>query len=159
MKTELKNLVGKKVLEIWANSEFMKFVTDQGNYMYQVTGDCCSSSFFYDFYGVENLLNRVVENVESIELLPSDVVASNNSGYVDLTQVYGYKITTTLPEDSWGGVTSVFSFRNISNGYYGGSIDQVEPKKENEYYSYHINFPVETGEMKQITKNESDLSK
>lgn len=157
MKTELKNLIGKKVLEIWANSEFMKFVTDQGNYIYQVTGDCCSSSFFYDFYGVEYLLNRVVEDVIEIDLLPSDAVVRGNDGEL---KIYGYKITSKLPEeDYWGGVTSVFSFRNESNGYYGGSIDQVEPKEDEKYYSYDISFPINTGEMKQITKDISDISK
>ena len=35
-------------------------------------------------------------------------------------QVYGYRLITVSP--NWGEVSSVFSFRNSSNGYYGGSI-------------------------------------
>lgn len=153
MKTELKNLIGKKILEVWINEEYLKFVTDQGNFVYQVTGDCCSHSYFYDFFGIKNLLNNTVESVEAVELLPSDVVCYNQSERGgDVIQVYGYRITSKLSDEhSWGGTTSVFSFRNSSNGYYGGSIDQVEPRDENSYYRNA--FSGQTGEMKKLEED------
>lgn len=124
METELKDLVGKKVNKIFMDSEYLRFVTDeQGTFTYRVEGDCCSSSYFYDFYGVKNLLeNGKIKEIKTVELLPSDVVVANSNHY-DVIRVYGYQITT---EGEYGEVTSVFSFRNSSNGYYGGWIQRLE---------------------------------
>lgn len=36
----------------------------------------------------------------------------------------GYRLTTVHPK--FGEVSSVFSFRNVSNGYYGGWIEPVD---------------------------------
>ena len=123
MKTELKDLIGRKVKKIFLNTEYLKFETDQGDLVYQATGDCCSSSYFFDFYGVENLLkNGKVLKITTVNLLPSDVVRANEDG--GCVQVYGYQVTTE--SEDYGDVTSVFSLRNSSNGYYGGSIGKVD---------------------------------
>ena len=45
-------------------------------------------------------------------------------GSSEYIQVYGYRLTTLSRK--WGPVSSVFSFRNSSNGYYGGSIDSKQ---------------------------------
>ncbi len=127
MNTELKNLIGKKVTRIFISLDDLRFETDGGNFTYHVDGDCCSNSFFYDFYGVKNLLkNGKIIEIKTVELLPSDVAAFNANGS-DETKVYGYQITTESKD--YGDVTSVFSFRNISNGYYGGGI-QLTGNKE-----------------------------
>lgn len=119
MNTELKDLIGKKVTNIFVNEEYLRFKTDNGTFTYQVSGDCCSHSYFYDFYGVKNLLeNGVIKEIKSVELHPTDLLVNQN----DYIQVYGYQITTESKD--YGDVTSVFSFRNSSNGYYGGSIDK-----------------------------------
>ncbi len=124
---ELKNLIGKKVNRVFINSNYLKFETDKGNLVYKVSGDCCSHSYFHDFFGVKNLLeNGVVKDVKEVELLSGDVLVENNSeeGYGgEKLKVYGYQITT---EGKYGDMTSVFSFRNASNGYYGGGIDQID---------------------------------
>ncbi len=122
METELKDLVGKKVLKIFINEEYLRFETDEGILTYQVTGDCCSHSFFYDFYGVDNLLkNGKVLSVKEVELTEDRKVPKPDN---DSLAFYGYSITTESAE--FGEVTSVFSFRNDSNGYYGGSIDKTK---------------------------------
>ena len=127
METELKDLVGKKVLKIFINQEYLKFVTDSGEFTYVVTGDCCSTSYFYDFYGVKNLLdNGKIKEIKQVELHPTDLLVTS-SRYEDCIQVYGYQITTE--SEVYGDVTSVFSFRNASNGYYGGSIDKTENRE------------------------------
>lgn len=41
--------------------------------------------------------------------------------------MYGYKI---ISESKWGDQTSVFSFRNSSNGYYGGWMDLVSSTQQ-----------------------------
>lgn len=53
-----------------------------------------------------------------IDMGNKDTVDRYSSEYI---QVYGYRLTTVSPK--WGRVSSVFSFRNSSNGYYGGSIE------------------------------------
>lgn len=123
MNTELKNLIGKKVLKVFMDEGYLRFETDGGNLTYAVGGDCCSHSFFYDFYGVKNLLeNGAVKEVKSVELHPTDLLTKQND--YDCIQVYGYQITTESKD--YGEVTSVFSFRNSSNGYYGGYIDEID---------------------------------
>lgn len=127
METELKDLVGKKINKIYLNQEYLKFETDGGNFLYTVHGDCCSSSFFYDFYGVKQLLGGKVKEVKEVELHPTDLFVVPDKG--DSTAVYGFAITTE-GTDYYGDRTSVFSFRNESNGYYGGWISKVEEDRE-----------------------------
>jgi hypothetical protein len=51
-----------------------------------------------------------------------------NTGY--LNAVYGYSITLEPKEnDYYGERTAVFSFRNESNGYYGGWIEKTEDRE------------------------------
>lgn len=119
---EIKDLIGKSVKKIFLNTEYLKFETDDGDFTYTVTGDCCSHSFFYDFYGVKNLLeNGKVIDVKEVELSPERMIPKPEN---DSLQFYGYQITTKSKD--FGEVTSVFSFRNDSNGYYGGSLDKTE---------------------------------
>lgn len=129
METPLSDLVGKKIDKIFINSEYLKFVTSEGNFTYVVQGDCCSHSYFYDFYGVKNLIeNGKIIDIKTVELLPSDVFYLNKN-YSNEIKVYGFQITT---EGKYGEVTSVFSFRNSSNGYYGGWIKKLEIETDKE---------------------------
>ena len=126
METELKNLIGKTINKIFISQEHLKFETDMGDYVYEVEGDCCSHSYFYDFYGVKNILGKKVKDVSSVDLLTGDVFVTDQEG--DEIKVYGYQIF--IEDESWGEMTGVFSFRNSSNGYYGGEIKQVLPRDE-----------------------------
>jgi hypothetical protein len=114
-----KDLVGKKVLKIFMNSEYLRFETDGGVFTYETCGECCSSTYFYDFYGVKNLLGSVITAVDDVPLELQDYI---KRGYKEeeVDEFYGVQLTTVSPE--FGEVTSVFSYRNVSNGYYGGSI-------------------------------------
>lgn len=117
-------LVGKKVLKIYMNEDYLKFKTDKGNVTYSVYGECCSRSVFYDFYGVKKLLkNGPIIEVKEVELTADDKKLNrlDEENSQDSTSCYGFQIIT---EDKLlGPVTSVFSFRNYSNGYYGGSLE------------------------------------
>lgn len=89
-------------------------------------GDCCSHSYFYDFIGVDKLLNNgPVVSAREVELKESDprgVVPEHEHEYeYESIKVYGYEIVTEDP--NFGPVTTVFSFRNSSNGYYGGELE------------------------------------
>lgn len=152
MKTELKDLIGRKVNKIFINKDFLMFETDKGDLIYAVTGDCCSSSYFYDFYGVKALLkNGPVTEVKTVELLPSDVACTNGDSS-DVVQVYGYQITTEC--EHYGERTSVFSFRNSSNGYYGGSINLAYPLNEEQWdrtWGTKLEKKEGTGAMVEVT--------
>lgn len=128
MTRDLKDLIGTVVNKLYVNIEYLKFETDKGNFVYTVVGDCCSCSFFYDFYGVENLLGRKIKEVKEVELHPTDLFVIPDKG--DCTAVYGFSITLEPKEgDFYGESTAVFSFRNESNGYYGGWIERVEDRE------------------------------
>jgi len=112
-------LVGKTVRKIHLDSDQLAFKTDENDYVFSVEGDCCSHSYFQDFYGVKNLIDSKIKNIETIELVPGDSLVADD--YEDI-KVYGYRIIT---EGNYGEQSSVFSFRNRSNGYYGGWMNLV----------------------------------
>jgi len=151
METVLKDLVGRKIQKIFVNEDVVKFVTDGGTFVYEVYGDCCSRSYLYDFYGVEKLLkNGPVTNVQEVELtkedksyIPYDPSDRKESEYGDYIQCYGFQIFVEDPK--WGEVTACFSFRNSSNGYYGGWISKVEDR--------------EAYKLVEITEDALDISK
>jgi hypothetical protein len=116
----IEQLKGRTVKNIFMDEDHLVFVTDEGNVGFEVGSDCCSESVFYDFYGVKNLLaNGKITDVKEIELTDDD--KNDKKNYQEAIEKYGYQLTTVSPE--FGEVTSVFSFRNYSNGYYGGSIE------------------------------------
>lgn len=126
-----KHLIGKTVREIWMNKERLTFVTTDGLVSYVVEGDCCSDSFFFDFYGVDNVIGREVVAFERVDLSPGDPgyraetfeVEGDEDGWRE-TEVYGYRITTE--HEKFGHVSAVLSFRNESNGYYGGWMEYTD---------------------------------
>lgn len=121
------SLVGSKIHKVRMNEDYLVFETDNGVKAFTVYGDCCSHSYFYDFYGVQNLLDGgKVTEVGEVSLHPSDLVVNGDDGCL---KVYGYKLTVESVR-GLGPVTAVFSFRNSSNGYYGGYmvVANVDPE-------------------------------
>lgn len=121
----LKKLVGRTIKKICMNEEYLVFYTDEGEFAYTVEGDCCSSSYFHDFYGVTNLLDKEVVEVGTVSLATPDQLTADEWEEI---AVYGFKIVFN---GSYGEQTAVFSFRNSSNGYYGGMmypVDGAAPK-------------------------------
>lgn len=116
----IKQLIGKTVKQIFMNEEYLKFVTDGGTFVFTVEGDCCSDSYFYDFLGIKKILaGNPIVSFEAVDLLDDDprakVLPDENEEEIIC---YDYEIVTEDPK--FEEVTSVFSFRNSSNGYYGG---------------------------------------
>lgn len=121
---DIERLVGRTIKKIYMNEEYLKFETNLGNIVFTVDGDCCSHSYFHDFIGVDKLLKgSPVVSVKSIELSEDDSKVKVNRNDYDEVECYGYEIVTEDPQ--FGEVTSVFSFRNSSNGYYGGSLENA----------------------------------
>ena len=124
-------LTGLTVTGIWVSESRITFGTDAGELTWEAEGDCCSHSYLYSVEGVARLLaGTPIVAVHTVELQEGDVGYHDpDCGYAypgpsacgtrhDVLQVYGYSFTTVDPQ--WGEVTSVLSFRNDSNGYYGG---------------------------------------
>ena len=113
-------LIGSRIKRIFMNENHLKFETDKGDFSYTVEGDCCSQSVFHDFIGVKKLLsgNEVVSTKE----INLGNVETDNKNYQESISVYGFEIVTDDP--NFGEVTSVVSFRNYSNGYYGGWMQE-----------------------------------
>mgnify|MGYP001592970046 FL=1 len=99
--------------ERWAEHDTLTFLTDQGLVSYYAVGECCSTTWFNDILGVDALIGAKVTSVEAVDTI--DV--SGPHEYVDQ---YGYKLTTNK------GYADVV-FRNSSNGYYGGRLEEAVP--------------------------------
>lgn len=113
----LEALIGQVVTGILMDEDSLTFETKEGYVVYTVDGDCCSHSYFFDFYGVERLIGSEVVNFEEVELSKGDV-GYREETWMSGDDVYGYRITTI--HELFGEVSSVLSFRNANNGYYGG---------------------------------------
>lgn len=127
----LEKMVGASVKKIFMSHEYLTFETDKGDFGFTVDAECCSTSYFYDFYGVKNLLqNGAILRIKDVAVYTSEVSQEQYTDAFDddVTECYGFQFTTMSPE--FGKVTSVFSFRNESNGYYGGSLEESEVKKD-----------------------------
>lgn len=121
------HLIGMFVEKIYMDEDTLTFVTDKGMFSFMVEGDCCSSSYFFDFYGVKQLIGNEILTFESVSLSEGDVgyhkeTYDTPSDWAEI-QVYGFRMTTN--HSLFGELTSVFSFRNSSNGYYDGWIEKT----------------------------------
>jgi len=113
-------LVGSIVKNIRINSRYLVFeVEDRDPIVFEAYGDCCSTSEFYDFIGVENLIGNKILKVEDLDLsiLDTNIQPDWDEGSIEH---YGYRFTAFSEE--YDEVSAVVSFRNISNGYYGGEL-------------------------------------
>lgn len=113
----MKKLIGKKITGISISEchEILAFETDKGAIVYKVEGECCSESWFADITGVCELLRGgTVKTVETIDMDGCDI--DDGRGRQVCDEAYGIKLTTDR------GYTDIV-FRNSSNGWYGGFID------------------------------------
>lgn len=130
-KTEMDGLIGKIIEKIFISDTYICFVTNKGILNFDVYGDCCSTSYFSEFVGVENLLKGT--EVKSVEEIPEK---DCDGFYDEFGILYGFRIVT---EDQYGERSAVISFRNDSNGYYGGCLRKS---------SDDLPIPIESEEIK-----------
>lgn len=116
------DMVGARISAVYWSEEHLTFQADDGQlFGFTVFGDCCSHSYFHDLIGLEKLLAGTVIKFDPISLAMSDRVGDDNDSD-EYVQKYGYRVVTKHP--TFGPVTTVFSFRNASNGYYGGWMER-----------------------------------
>ncbi len=109
-------LVGRKILAISTDFDtWLSFVDDKGSvFPFSLQADCCSHTWFFRFLNIDKVLGEVVVGVA--EGRP-DVDAEDGHGTQEYDSVYNYCLLTAK-----GGME--ITFRNSSNGYYGGWIRQ-----------------------------------
>lgn len=124
----MREMIGFKIKKVLMSTEYLVFVGEnqigRKEFIYTVEGDCCSHSYFYDFYGMKKLVNDsngVVTQINDKNLTEPDD-ANFRAG--EVVAVYGIEIVTD--HEYYGSQTSVLSFRNDSNGYYGGNLQKYE---------------------------------
>lgn len=111
------SLINKQIAEIAVSedqSQLIFLTYDDKVIPWKVEGDCCSWSYWADLTGMRAFDNDAV--VTAIDSIP---MPQTQTGKDELTQVYGYLVTTTRGK-------CTIAFRNESNGYYGGWAELVE---------------------------------
>jgi hypothetical protein len=140
----LNRLIGTTIYAILMNSKdpneqyaaehtILIFDTDKGTFAFETTGDCCSCSYFQEILNPEQILNKTITEVSTMELDKENPARYEDKidEQGDLTQFYGYKIRV---EDGFCDLI----FRNESNGYYGGDLEEyVLPIKTLSLFAIH----------------------
>lgn len=118
MNEVMSELVGQTIKEVYAQlpqGHFLKLVTSGGDtHYYSLEGDCCSESWLYAINGVEGLLDSQIQAVQPIEM-PEPTDDRSRQEY---DQLWCIRLVTNK------GFCDI-EFRNSSNGYYGGWLEEV----------------------------------
>ena len=114
----MKELLNLQIDKIYVEKgeESIIFITDKRTIKYTAYGDCCSETWFADIIGIENLLGQIVKKVEDIDM-PETYNTDDGRCRQECDSVYSFKITTDK------GYCDII-FRNSSNGYYGGNLEE-----------------------------------
>jgi hypothetical protein len=87
---------------------------------YEAYGDCCSHTWINDILDVSVLLGQRVTGVETLELEQDDYDGDDERD--EYIAHYGFAIKT-------GMGCATIEFRNASNGYYGGSLEHYDTRR------------------------------
>lgn len=111
-------LVGRTILQIQlaADREAIRFVTDQGEVIARCDADCCSHTWIEHIEFPALGFPALVISAEDLNLDKPD---SWDDG--DCISFYGFAIRTDKGD-------MVIDYRNSSNGYYGGSLEWPDSK-------------------------------
>lgn len=117
-------LLGKTIesIEIQAQGQYyLRFYTDDGVFIYETIGECCSETWFYSVSGFEALIGFKITSVETIVYSEEKLLSLDTDGKCRqmFDRIYGFKLTT---ENGYADI----EFRNSSNGYYGGDIRKID---------------------------------
>lgn len=101
----------------------LTFKTDIDDVVWQAEGDCCSHSFFTDLK-LQPVFGKKIVKVADVDSMVDDALdpktlVDTGAGENDYESIYGIQLTA---ED---GSVGFVIFRNHSNGYYGGWVEEV----------------------------------
>lgn len=136
----MKELIGEKITKVFIDEENLTFETASGKVInYAVRGDCCSKSVWYDFYGLEGLLKGgVVIEANDINLYENEGIKNFVTERLSRVDVKNYDLSIEIygvaivyDGGNYGERSAAVSFRNYSNGYYGGRYYQTNSCRSN----------------------------
>ena len=138
---------GVKVKAVYADEDNLSIALDNGKTVnFEVEGDCCSNSYFYEVVGAEKLIGKEITSIEEIDGLCGDVPNDQRFEGEDCVQAYGIRFSAgpSMTEIKPGvevetSNSMIVTFRNDSNGYYGGSM------RQGEYVPTHRGIRVDSG--------------
>jgi hypothetical protein len=113
-------LVGKTILGIDSDKEYIIFKTDVGDIKYEAYGDCCSYTWIEHLECPDLGSGAEVLGIEDLNL------GSEEQHEYDVVQFYQSLVKTNK------GTISI-EYRNSSNGYYGGELQRVNERGEHQY--------------------------
>jgi len=115
---DFKELIGKKVIRCDASPECIYFyLSDRTIHRYTANGDCCSHSWFENFYEINEANNFSVMGIKEIKL---EIHGATKTPYSEEEMEYtNWVLKTDI------GYLNI-EMRNSSNGYYGGSVQHEE---------------------------------
>ncbi len=120
-RTTLDVLLGHRIQSVSVvNDATIELVTDKGPIRFDVTGDCCSESWFYRVRGLNKVIGQPV--IAIIDTDVSDIDPNDGLCRQDSDEVNGIGLLTP------GGTLEIV-YRNSSNGYYGGSIEASKTER------------------------------
>jgi len=108
-----------KNMKVADDQKALLIITDQGELIVKVDGDCCSDTWIE---AIETPALGFPAKVFHVENL--DMPEPEKRGEFEVTTFYGCKIITDKGE-------IIIDYRNFSNGYYGGYLSW--PDKDNFY--------------------------
>ncbi len=119
----MKELINKKIENIYVTESELLFETEDSFIKYHVNADCCSNSYYSEIMHPDSILKHVVTSIEELEEECGEPTIQNSD------TLYGYKISSDKQE---GLSNCIITFRNSSNGYYGGSqsLSGIYEKKD-----------------------------
>jgi len=119
----MKELIGKTITKIKISEEdtmIAFYCSDGKRFVYDALGECCSTTWFADITGIEDLLNQEVLSVENLEV----PWVEDGRCRQEYDEFYGISVKTIK-----GNAT--FIYRNSSNGAYSGRLELYKPQYEN----------------------------
>lgn len=104
-----------KAIYLARENTLIKFETDQGNFYFFTSGDCCSESWINHISGINALLENKINKTDAIFMKSLSSKDEGHSGRDDVDEIYSFKLFTSQ------GICEL-EMRNASNGYYGGYL-------------------------------------
>lgn len=119
----LSQIIGETVEEISINEDYLKIYTKSNKtFVYEVDGQCCSHSYFSEITNVTSLLaGHKITGIRELEIVYGVEGLRPSENDNEDVKVYGYLILSDPNLQP-----ALLTFRNASNGYYGGYISHSD---------------------------------
>lgn len=113
MRTIFDKLNKRKINSVTWTEDVLTFHTDTGDIKYNAMGDCCSSSYIEDLDSPEVFNDAVLNDFDVVD---GDTKDDEDSGVTKKWTFYKFVTDKGM---------CTLSFRNDSNGYYNGWLEEA----------------------------------